>query len=84
MVLSRLHDNRISSLLNPLLLMVMFKTDTIIRFLASSSMKNKFIYVDDMLITGSDAHMISDLKLTLQSHFKLKDLGAMKYLSTWK
>ncbi|XP_071723317.1 uncharacterized mitochondrial protein AtMg00810-like [Rutidosis leptorrhynchoides] len=35
--------------------------------------------MDDLLITGNDAFMIDQLKQTLHRHFKLKDLGVMKY-----
>lgn len=37
------------------------------------------IYVDDMIITGNDEAAIHDLKQFLQSHFRLKDLGHLKY-----
>lgn len=37
------------------------------------------VYVDDLLITGSNPTMIEATKLMLQQHFKIKDLGEMKY-----
>ncbi|XP_031248559.1 uncharacterized protein LOC116106341 [Pistacia vera] len=37
------------------------------------------IYVDDLVITGSDASLIQATKDLLHSHFKLKDLGALRY-----
>ncbi|XP_010526680.1 PREDICTED: uncharacterized protein LOC104804180 isoform X2 [Tarenaya hassleriana] len=37
------------------------------------------VYVDDLLITGNDAAMISDLKDTLHSSFEIKDLGPLHY-----
>ncbi|XP_009798968.2 uncharacterized mitochondrial protein AtMg00810-like [Nicotiana sylvestris] len=37
------------------------------------------VYVDDLLITGSNPTMIEASKLILQQHFKIKDLGEMKY-----
>lgn len=37
------------------------------------------VYVDDLLITGSDEHMICQLKHVLHSHFKLKDIGELRY-----
>lgn len=37
------------------------------------------IYVDDLFITGNDANLISDTKAILHKHFKVKDLGDLKY-----
>ncbi|XP_070037253.1 uncharacterized mitochondrial protein AtMg00810-like [Nicotiana tomentosiformis] len=37
------------------------------------------VYVDDLLITGSNPTLIEAAKLMLQQHFKIKDLGQMKY-----
>lgn len=37
------------------------------------------VYVDDGIITGSDMREIDALKTFLQSHFKLKNLGKLKY-----
>ena len=34
-----------------------------------------FLYVDDMIITGDDAHSISELKDFLHRNFEIKDLG---------
>lgn len=36
-------------------------------------------YVDDLIITGSDSLLISRVISYLQSHFALKDLGALSY-----
>lgn len=38
-----------------------------------------FVYVDDMLITGSNRSEIAALIATLNSRFSLKDLGEVKY-----
>ncbi|KAL8157127.1 hypothetical protein AgCh_002003 [Apium graveolens] len=37
------------------------------------------VYVDDILITGNDKELISTVKSYLAQHFKIKDLGALKY-----
>ncbi|KAF5472623.1 hypothetical protein F2P56_009325 [Juglans regia] len=37
------------------------------------------VYVDDILIASNDSHVIDDLKLLLDTKFKLKDLGQLKY-----
>ena len=37
------------------------------------------VYVDDIIITGSDSKGISSLKSFLQSQFQTKDLGMLRY-----
>ena len=37
------------------------------------------IYVDDMIITGSDIEEIAQLKNNLLKEFEMKDLGGLKY-----
>ena len=37
------------------------------------------VYVDDIVITGSDQDVISKLRQHLFNHFQTKDLGKLKY-----
>ncbi|XP_023893101.1 uncharacterized mitochondrial protein AtMg00810-like [Quercus suber] len=37
------------------------------------------VYVDDILIGSNDPKAVEDLKVYLNKHFKLKDLGSLKY-----
>ena len=37
------------------------------------------VYINDIVITGSNASRISSLKAFLNSHFQTKDLGPLKY-----
>lgn len=37
------------------------------------------VYVDDILITGSNTNMVVNLKVMLDAKFNIKDLGEMKY-----
>lgn len=37
------------------------------------------VYVDDLLITGTSSTMIAEAKSTLHQHFKMKDLGKLRY-----
>lgn len=48
------------------------KTNTSITFL--------LVYVDDIIIGGNDSKKIDLLKSYLKTHFKLKDLGELKYV----
>lgn len=36
-------------------------------------------FADDLLITGSNAELIEEVKQTLQNFFKVKDLGELRY-----
>jgi Reverse transcriptase (RNA-dependent DNA polymerase) len=38
-----------------------------------------FVYVDDIVLTGSHPHLLSHLVSTLQHSFALKDLGPLTY-----
>ena len=46
---------------------------------SSSSIIMLVVYVDDIVITGSDTRGISSLKFFLQSQFHTKDLGMLRY-----
>lgn len=37
------------------------------------------VYVDDLLITGNDFQIIAETKLVLQTNFKIKDLGHLRF-----
>jgi len=37
------------------------------------------VYVDDIVLTGSDNHVISQMKQHLCDHFQTKDLGKLRY-----
>ncbi|KAL8144668.1 hypothetical protein AgCh_003023 [Apium graveolens] len=37
------------------------------------------VYVDDMILTGNNSELMSQVKLFLASKFKIKDLGSLKY-----
>nr|XP_016492187.1 PREDICTED: uncharacterized mitochondrial protein AtMg00810-like [Nicotiana tabacum] len=39
----------------------------------------KLVYVDDLLITGSNPQLVNDAKKTLQIQFKVKYLGELRY-----
>ncbi|XP_061366238.1 uncharacterized mitochondrial protein AtMg00810-like [Gastrolobium bilobum] len=46
---------------------------------AGSSFVALLVYVDDIIITGPDPAVVTSLKSFLHTHFKLKDLGNLKY-----
>ena len=37
------------------------------------------VYVDDILIASNNVQEVEALKVSLDQHFKLKDLGGLKY-----
>ena len=37
------------------------------------------VYVDDILIASNNAQAVDELKVSLDQHFELKDLGGLKY-----
>ena len=42
------------------------------------------LYVDDMLIFGSNVHVINEMKNMLKSHFDMKDLGEANFILCMK
>ena len=56
------------------------KSDHLVFYMnSSSSIILLVVYVDDIVITGSDSKGISSLKSLLQSQFHTKDLGMLRY-----
>ncbi|KAL4364052.1 hypothetical protein GQ457_04G026420 [Hibiscus cannabinus] len=43
------------------------------------SMVALLVYVDDIILAGKDLKLLAEVQNFLQSHFKLKDLGNLKY-----
>lgn len=37
------------------------------------------VFVDDLLITGSNVSLVEEAKSTLHNNFKVEDLGELKY-----
>ncbi|KAL4283202.1 hypothetical protein GQ457_16G007940 [Hibiscus cannabinus] len=37
------------------------------------------VYVDDIILAGKNSKLLVDVRVSLQQHFKLKDLGILKY-----
>lgn len=44
-----------------------------------SSFTIVLVYGDDILLAGTDIQSSSDLRTFLANHFKIKDLGVLKY-----
>jgi hypothetical protein len=56
------------------------KVDTSLFLLHTSSVHIfLLVYVDDIIVTGNNLSVINDLILSLQSDFKLKDLGTLSF-----
>ncbi|XP_049394582.1 uncharacterized mitochondrial protein AtMg00810-like [Solanum stenotomum] len=67
---------------------VFVQNDTYIQIVTSLFLKRKgdslvfvAIYVNDMIITGTDLEKINSLKFFLHDQFKIKDLGRLHYFS---
>ena len=60
-----------------------FKQSKADYFLCTKKFNNSFIalvvYDDDILIASNNVQVVEDLKTSLDQHFKLKDLGGLKY-----
>ncbi|KAL4340022.1 hypothetical protein GQ457_08G034200 [Hibiscus cannabinus] len=46
---------------------------------SGDSMVVLLVYVDDIILAGKDPKLLADVRTFLQQHFKLKDLGTLKY-----
>lgn len=44
-----------------------------------SDMTVLLVYVDDLLLTGTSSEMINEVKTILHQHFRMKDLGKLRY-----
>ncbi|GMI93083.1 cysteine-rich RLK (RECEPTOR-like protein kinase) 8 [Hibiscus trionum] len=42
-------------------------------------MVSLLVYMDDIVLAGKDLHLLADVRSSLQQHFKLKDLGQLRY-----
>ena len=60
-----------------------FKQSKVDYFLSTTKFNDSFIallvYVDDILIVRNNIQAVKELKTSLNQHFKLKDLGGLKY-----
>ena len=60
-----------------------FKQSKADYFLCTKKFNNSFIalvvYVDDILIASNNVQVVEELKTSLDQHFKLKNLGGLKY-----
>ena len=60
-----------------------FKQSKADYFLCTKKFNNSFIalvvYADDILIASNNVQVVEELKTSLDQHFKLKDLGGLKY-----
>ena len=43
-----------------------------------------YLYVDDLIYTGSNQKMIEEFKKTMMSEYEMTDLGLMKYFLACK
>ncbi|KAL8121687.1 hypothetical protein AgCh_018427 [Apium graveolens] len=68
-----------NAFLNGDLLETSHSDNSLFTFRASGAFVAILVYVDDILFTGSSEDLIKDIKLYLNSQFKIKDLGPVKY-----
>ena len=61
-----------------------YKSNECDKCIYSKSWNNLYViinlYVDDMLILGSNMHVINETKNMLKSHFDMKDLGKANFI----
>lgn len=80
MALNKLQGNGLASFPPLWLHVALFNSDySLFTQLVKTSFIALLVYVDDILIASNDPTAVAELKKFLDSKFKLKDLGAIKY-----
>ncbi|KAM6554399.1 hypothetical protein CsatB_015161 [Cannabis sativa] len=67
------------SINNPVLASLKLLVQFLFIFHTSTSTTLILVYVDDIIITGSDSNLIANIVNSLNSQFSLKDLGDLSY-----
>lgn len=53
--------------------------NSLFTFNSTSKFVDVLVYVDDILVTGNDQHLLTSVKAFLGQQFKVKDLGPLQY-----